>query len=300
MEKTKDIIVVGSIAFDDVQTIKGKREKLLGGSGTYFSLAGSLFTNIHLVGVVGEDFPNNYIMMFNDKGISTDYLIKEKGETFHWGGVYSDDFSTRDTLFTKLGVFENFQPQITDSSFDAPILFLANIQPSLQNDVINQIDNASLTVLDTMNLWIDNNYNELLEVIKKCDILLINDEEIMQLTKNNNLESAAYNLLDLGLRYVIVKQGGAGSLIISNKLNVHIPAVPNLDVVDPTGAGDSFAGAFLGYLASNSNNIIDAVITASALASYTVSEFGIGGIQNLELHNIEKRVKLINNLIKDL
>ena len=153
---------------------------------------------------------------------------------------------------------------------------------------------------DKLYSWIDNNYNELLEVIKKCDILLINDEEIMQLTKNNDLESAAHSLLNLGLTYVIVKQGGAGSLIVSNELNIHIPAVPNLDIVDPTGAGDSFAGAFLGYLASNSNNMKEAVITASALASYTVSAFGIEGIQNLELHNIEKRVKLINSLIRGL
>ena len=300
MNNNKDIVVVGSVAFDNIETVKGKRERLLGGSGVYFSLAASLFTKIHLIGIVGEDFDSSYIDMLNSKSISTENLIIESGKTFSWGGKYSDDFSHRDTLFTELGVFEDFQPKITGSTFDAPILFLANIQPSLQNDVINQIDNASLTVLDTMNLWIDNNYNELLEVIKKCDILLINDEEIMQLTKNNDLESAAHSLLNLGASYVIVKQGGAGSLIISNELNIHIPAVPGLDIVDPTGAGDSFAGAFLGYLASNSNNIIDAVITASALASYTVSEFGIEGIQNLELHNIEKRVKLITDLMRGL
>ena len=311
MKNKEDIVVVGSVAFDDIQTIKGDEKRLLGGSGTYFSIAASLFSKVHLVGVVGEDFDSSYIELFNSKAISTKYLSKEIGKTFHWGGIYSDDFSTRDTLFTELGVFENFNPQIKNEDFNAPILFLANIQPSLQMAVLNQMNNASLIVMDTMNLWIENNYNELIEVIKKVDILLINDEEIIQLTNKNNIENAAQSLLQYGLEYVIVKKGGQGSLLVSKNNTVPIPAVPGIEVFDPTGAGDSFAGGFIGSLASTSesfyveiNNpddiIVNSIIVGTALASHTVSNFGINGIKNLELHNIEKRIKLITDLMKGL
>ena len=301
MKNNKDIIVVGSVAFDDIETNKGKETRLLGGSGTYFSIAASLFTKVHLVGVVGDDFEQSYIDMFNSKLIVTDYLKQEKGETFHWGGIYSNDFSTRDTLFTKLGVFENFNPKIDAKLFDAPILFLANIQPELQQKMINQIPNPSLIVLDTMNLWIDNNCDQLLNVIKQSDILLINDEEILQLTNMSSIQNAAKSLLSYNLQYIIVKQGGSGSLVVSKDSIISIPAVPNIDVFDPTGAGDSFAGGFLGYIASHSDfNIFNAVIMGTAIASYTVSDFGINGIKNLELHNIKKRVKLITSLMKGL
>lgn len=301
MNNNKDIIVVGSVAFDNIETIKGKHTRLLGGSGTYFSIAASLFSKVYLVGVVGDDFNESYIKMFNSKSISTDYLTQAIGKTFHWGGVYSDDFSTRETLFTKLGVFENFNPKIDSNLFTDSILFLANIQPELQQTMINQINNPSLIVLDTMNLWIDNNSDELLDVIKQSDILLINDKEILQLTNSSNIENAAKILLNNGLKYVIVKKGKKGSLIVSKDMRISVPAVSNIDVFDPTGAGDSFAGGFLGYIASNDNfDIINAVITGTAIASYTVSDFGINGIKNLELHNIEKRIKLITNLMKGL
>ena len=299
MKSHKDIIVVGSVAFDDIETIKGKREKLVGGSSTYFSLAASIFTNVHLVGVVGDNFPSSYFDMFHSKSISTKYLTRESGKTFHWGGIYSDDFSSRKTLFTELGVFEKFNPQIEQNNIEAPILFLANIQPTLQKKIIQQVKNPSLIVLDTMNLWIDNNPEELIDVIKDCNILLINDEEILQLTKKNNLLDSGKELLKLGLDYVIIKKGGDGALIISKDTEENIPAVPGIDMYDPTGAGDSFAGGFLGYIASNKTwNIKDAVITGSALASYTVAAFGIEGIKNLELKNIQKRIILINELMK--
>ena len=311
MINNQDIVVVGSVAFDDIQTNKGNKKRLLGGSGTYFSIAASLFSKVHLVGIIGDDFDESYIQMFNSKSISTKYLSKEKGETFHWGGVYSDDFNTRETLFTKLGVFENFNPKIEINSFHKPILFLANIQPKLQMQMINQVTNADLIVLDTMNLWIENNYDDLMEVIKKTDILLINDEEILQLTHENNIEIAAKGLLKHGLEYIVVKKGSKGSLFVSKNNIKSIPAVPEIDVFDPTGAGDSFAGGFLGSLASTSKYfhieinkpediIINAIIVGTAIASYTVSDFGINGIKNLELHNIEKRIKLITDLMKGL
>ena len=311
MKNKEDIVVVGSVAFDDIQTNKGDEKRLLGGSGTYFSIAASLFTKVHLVGVVGYDFDESYIKLFNSKSISTKYLSKEKGETFHWGGVYSKDFSTRDTLFTKLGVFENFNPKISTDDFDNPILFLANIQPNLQMQMINQVTNANLVVLDTMNLWIENNYHDLIKVIERTDILLINDEEILQLTKEKNINDAAKNLLKYGLKYVIVKKGSQGSLLVSQNSVATIPAVPKIDVFDPTGAGDSFAGGFLGSLASTVDKfhieineaddiIINAIIVGTAIASFTVSNFGINGIKNLQLHNIEKRIKLITDLMKGL
>ena len=297
----KEIVVVGSVAFDNIETVKGKRERLLGGSGVYFSLAASLFTKIHLIGIVGDDFDSSYIDMLNSKSIFTENLIIEPGKTFSWGGKYSDDFSHRDTLFTELGVFENFKPQIKTLMTNQPILFLANIQPSLQMDVIDKVIKPSLVVMDTMNLWIDNDLETLIKVIKKTDILLINDEEAIQLTSTNSLHKAGKILLEKGLDYVIIKQGGEGALIISSNNIIHIPAVPNIDVFDPTGAGDSFAGGFLGYIASNKKfNIIDAVIYGVAIASYTVSAFGISGIKNLQLNNIKNRVKLLNSLTKGI
>lgn len=299
MKIKKDIVVVGSVAFDDVKTIKGDQKRLLGGSGTYFSIASSLYTKVHLVGVVGDDFDEHYINMLNSKSISTKFLTRQKGATFHWGGAYSDDFSTRKTLFTKLGVFENFNPQIKNKCFNKPILFLANIQPELQMQVIQQIESPDLIVLDTMNLWIENNLKDLIKVIKKTDILLINDEEALQLTNQNNLKDAGNKLLEYDLKYIIIKKGGEGSMIISPSKIIEVPAVPNIDVFDPTGAGDSFAGGFLGYLSLNANfDIEEAVINGTAIASYTVSDFGINGIKNLKLNNLEKRIKLIKELKK--
>ena len=299
MKIKKDIVVVGSVAFDDVKTIKGDQKRLLGGSGTYFSIASSLYTKVHLVGVVGDDFDEHYINMLNSKSISTKFLSRQKGSTFHWGGAYSDDFSTRETLFTKLGVFENFNPQIKNEFFNKPILFLANIQPELQMQVIQQIESPDLIVLDTMNLWIENNLKDLIKVIKKTDILLINDEEALQLTNQNNLKDAGNKLLEYDLKYIIIKKGGEGSMIMSPSKIIEVPAVPNIDVFDPTGAGDSFAGGFLGYLSLNANfDIEEAVINGTAIASYTVSDFGINGIKNLKLNNLEKRIKLIKELKK--
>ena len=297
---SKDIVVVGSVAFDDIETIKGKKNRLLGGSGLYFSIASSLYTKTHLIGIVGDDFDQKYIDMLHSKSISTDYLIKENGKTFSWGGKYSPNFDQRDTLFTDLGVFEQFSPKIDSTKFNNPILFLANIQPQLQMQVINQLENASLIVMDTMNLWIDNCLNELKDVIKKVNVLLINEEEIIDLTGIDDLYKAGKYILNDGPQYVIIKKGSKGAIIVSNKDNISIPAVPNIDVFDPTGAGDSFAGGFLGYLATNQNfDLTGAVIHGTAVASYTVSGFGIEAIEKIEFNNIKNRVKLLEELIKE-
>ena len=297
---SKDIVVVGSVAFDDIETIKGKKNRLLGGSAIYFSIASSLYTKTHLIGIIGNDFNQKYVDMLHDKSISTNYLIKENGKTFSWGGKYSHNFDQRDTLFTDLGVFEKFSPKIDKSKFDKPILFLANIQPQLQMQVINQLDDASLIVMDTMNLWIDNCLNELKAVIKKVNILLINEEEIVDLTGIDNLYKAGLSILNDGPQYVIIKKGSKGSLIVSKEDNIAIPAVPNIDVFDPTGAGDSFAGGFLGYLSKNDKiDLIGAVIHGTAIASYTVSGFGIEAIEKIKFNNIKNRVKLLQELIKE-
>ena len=297
---SKDIVVVGSVAFDDIETTKGKKNRLLGGSGVYFSIASSLYTKTHLIGIIGDDFDQKYIDMLHSKSISTDNLIRETGKTFSWGGKYSNDFNHRDTLFTDLGVFEHFNPQINSSKFNNPILFLANIQPQLQMQVINQVTNTNLIVMDTMNLWIDNNLDELKEVIKKVNILLINDEEIIDLTGIDDLYEAGLSLLLEGPKYIIIKKGSKGSVIISNEDHISIPAVPDIDVYDPTGAGDSFAGGFLGYLSTNSKfDLIGAVIHGTAIASYTVSGFGIEAIEKIKLQNIKKRIKLLEELIKE-
>ena len=301
MSITDHIIVVGSIAFDNIETTKAKRDNLLGGSAVYFSIAASLFSKVHIVGVVGNDFDSKYIDLLKQKGIDTQYIEKVEGKTFRWGGIYNYDFSHRETLFTELGVFSNFKPKVSSLEVKQPIVFLANIQPSLQIDVINQLPDSSLIVLDTMNLWIDNSFEELIEVIKRSDILLINDEEIVQLTNNDNLEEGALKLLEFGLQYVIVKKGGDGALIINKDSIISIPAFPNLEVVDPTGAGDSFAGGFLGTLVStDSHSIKNAVIHGTAIASFTISQFGIEGILNLKYNNIIKRVKLLNQLLEGI
>lgn len=301
MSMKDHIIVVGSIAFDNIETIKEKQDNLLGGSAIYFSIAASLFSKVHIVGVVGGDFDNRYINLLNQKGINTRHIEQVEGETFRWGGLYNQDFSHRDTLFTELGVFSDFKPKVSSIDVKRPLVFLANIQPSLQLDVISQLPNSSLIVLDTMNLWIDNNFNELIEVIKKSDILLINDEEIIQLTNNKNLEQGALKLLEFGLQYVIIKKGRDGSLIINKDLVISIPAFPVSEVVDPTGAGDSFAGGFIGTLTSTDiNSIKNAVVHGTAVASFTISKFGIEGILNLEYKNIIKRVKLLNQLLEGI
>ena len=294
------ITVVGSSAFDDIETPRGSRKGIVGGSCIYFSLAASFKTKSNIVSVVGKDFPRKTFKILNDRSISTDGLIEQEGKTFSWGGKYSPNFDQRETLFTDLGVFERFAPKIDSSKFNNPILFLANIQPQLQMQVINQLKNASLIVMDTMNLWIDNCLKELKDVIKKVNILLINEEEIIDLTGIDDLYKAASSILKNGPQHVIIKKGSKGAIIVSNKENISIPAVPNIDVFDPTGAGDSFAGGFLGYLATNQNfDLTGAVIHGTAVASYTVSGFGIEAIEKIEFNNIKNRVKLLEELIKE-
>ena len=299
MDKT-NISVVGSIALDSLKTSKGDYDNLLGGSATYFSIAAAKFVPTEVIGIVGSDFPKHCWEIFDTKNINSKNIIEESGDTFRWGGKYSDDYSSRETLFTELGVFEHFKPNIISSSTNQGILFLANIQPSLQLEVLNQMkNNVSLVVSDTMNLWIDLDIDGLHNVIKNSDIFLLNDEEAMQLTEESDLMDAGKQLLSKGPTMVIIKMGARGSMLITKNNIINIPCVPNINVFDPTGAGDSFAGGLIGYMAKyGQDDMISAMLYASAIASFTVSGFGIDKIINLNLSEIKSRVEILRALIK--
>tara|TARA_B100001029_G_scaffold16819_1_gene11238 strand:- start:4244 stop:5161 length:918 start_codon:yes stop_codon:yes gene_type:complete len=299
MKNQNPILAIGSIALDNLETIKGRRERVLGGSATYFTIAASQFTEVRVVGVVGTDFTKSGHEIFNSKNINTQNLQIVEGDTFAWGGKYSDDFSSRDTLFTNLGVFENFKPKIHFEHLNSPIVFLGNIHPELQIDVINQISNDSFIITDTMNLWIDISLNRLWEVIQKTNILLINDEEAEQLTGEKDLKIAGKILLSKGPKTIVIKKGANGSMVCGEIEMDNIPVFPGIDVFDPTGAGDSFAGGFCGYLANHGpHKVINAIIYGSAVASYTVSKFSIEGLKSINLDNIKKRAAVISSLLK--
>ena len=239
--------------------------------------------------------------ILKSNNINCDNIEIKDGKTFSWGGRYSHDYSTRDTLFTELGVFETYKPIIKNSSNNNGILFLANIHPSLQLDVLRQMEsNITMVVSDTMNLWLDMDLNGVKEVISKSNIFLLNDEEALQLTGQSDMEKAGYDILDEGPETVIIKLGGKGSLLFSKDEYFHVPCVPNIDVFDPTGAGDSFAGGLIGYISQHGfSDKKEALIYASAIASYTVSDFGINKLLNLNLDTIKSRVDLIKNIMKN-
>ena len=297
---SNDITVVGSIALDSLETPKGTHNAILGGSAMYFSLSASLFSPVEMIGIVGTDFPEEGWAILKSRDINCNNIEIKNGKTFSWGGKYNDDYSTRDTLFTDLGVFETYQPTIQNSINKNGTLFLANIHPSLQLNVLNQMkSDVSLVVSDTMNLWIETDLDGVKEVISKSNIFLLNDEEAVQLTGLSNLNDAGAWIQKQGPDTVIIKMGGAGSLLIEKDESYHVPCVPNIDVHDPTGAGDSFAGGLIGFvskfgLADKKN----ALIYASAIASFTVSDFGINQLLNLNLDEVKSRVDVIQKLME--
>jgi len=291
MTHSKEILAVGSIAFDTLHTPKGKREKMLGGSSTYFSIAASHYSSVSLIGVVGDDFTDEEWDLFNTYNINIDSIERCSGSTFSWGGKYNKDYSHRETLFTNLGVFENFKPKVLKKYY-SPILYLGNIQPELQLDVINKVDSPSLIAADSMNLWIDLYPNEVIKLIKNVDIFMLNDEEAKQLIGSNDLNKISDVLLSYGPKIIIIKKGAKGALLAFKDQKISISVVPNTTVVDPTGAGDSFAGGLLGYIAKNGiDNPINAVIHGTAVASFTVSGFGIENLRNMNNNAINKKIK---------
>ncbi|HYV33639.1 MAG TPA: PfkB family carbohydrate kinase [Candidatus Limnocylindria bacterium] len=308
------LLVVGSVAYDSIKTPFGEEKRALGGSATYFSLAASFFTAPALVAVVGEDFLADDEKLFSDHGIDISGLQRAAGKTFAWGGEYSFDLNSRTSLFTELNVFENFKPILLPAHKEAEYVFLANIHPSLQKEVLTQIKKPRLVGLDTMNYWIENAPHELAEILKLVNVLVINDSEARELTKEHNLLKAAKKILAMmpaEESTLIIKRGEYGLLMLSqafpksedskdNMTIFNLPGYPLEDVVDPTGAGDSFAGGLFGYLAQTHNisweNLKKACVAGSIMGSFCVEKMGTKRLVNLTRDEIEERIKNFKKL----
>ncbi|MDQ8046636.1 MAG: PfkB family carbohydrate kinase [Solirubrobacteraceae bacterium] len=292
------LTVVGSVAFDSVETPAAKRDRMLGGAATHFALAASFFDDVHVVGVVGDDFTAEHESVLTSHKIDiADIERVEGGKTFFWAGRYHDNMNSRDTLDTQLNVFETFEPKLSEASKNAETLFLANIVPAIQLGVLEQCEKATFTAVDSMDLWINIAKEDLLKVIAKVDCIILNDEEIEMLTGKGTIVSAAQALLDLGPSIVVAKQGKYGAGVITKEGSFWLPAYPLHEVADPTGAGDSFAGGFVGYLAAHPERPITlevlrrAMAYGSAVASFNVEEFGTDRVSRLTGPEVVARVK---------
>jgi sugar/nucleoside kinase (ribokinase family) len=293
------LLVVGSVAYDTVETPFGKNAKMLGGSASHFSIAAHFFTNVGIVGVVGGDFAEQDV--FESRGIGTRDLERiEYGKTFRWGGRYDYDLNVAHTLFTDLNVFADFQPKVSEESKRSRLLFLGNIQPDLQRGVREQMPNAELVALDTLNLWIENTRDSLVRTIKIVDVVIINDAEARQLTGIPNLIKAAREILSWGPKALIIKRGEYGAALFTKDSYFAIPAYPLESVFDPTGAGDTFAGGFMGYLASqeqlNEDAMRRAMIFGSVMASFNVEEFGTERVRRLTHAEINDRFRAFKRM----
>lgn len=298
-----NILVVGSVAYDSVQTPEGSNRHQLGGSATYFSIASSYFTRVGVVAVVGKDFAAQDFRLLEDHQIDTTGLETDSGETFRWSGRYADDLNSAITLETRLNVFERFKPSLPESHRRAPYLFLANISPDLQHAVLDQMSSRPrLVACDSMNLWIDIAKPRLLELIEKVDVLMINEAEARQLTGLRSLVGAAGALLKRGLKALVVKRGEYGAVVFHGDFTFAAPAYPLAKVVDPTGAGDSFAGGFMGYLAAVDDTGAEAMrraaVAGSVMASFTVEDFGVGRLKSLRPQEINARFNAFVDLTR--
>jgi len=297
------LLIVGTVAFDAIETPFGQTDKILGGAATYIGLSASNFgIKSGIVSVVGGDFPQKHLDLLESKGIDTTGIeIKKEGKTFFWSGKYHNDLNVRDTLITELNVLADFNPIVPEEFKDAEFLMLGNLHPAVQMGVIKQMPKCpKLVVLDTMNFWMDNTLDELLEVIKKVDVITINDEEARQLSGEYSLVKAAHKIHTMGPKYVVIKKGEHGALIFNNGNVFFAPALPLEEVFDPTGAGDTFAGGFIGYLTKTQdlsfNNMKKAVIYGSNLASFCVEKFGTEKMQNLTQEAINNRLLQFKDL----
>ncbi len=291
------LLIVGTVAFDAIETPFGQTDKILGGAATYISLSASQFgVKSGIVSVVGGDFPKEYLEKLNEKDINTDGIeIIEAGKTFFWKGKYHNDLNTRDTLITDLNVLADFNPVVPKEFIDTDFLMLGNLHPSVQMAVINQIPvRPRLVALDTMNFWMDNALEELMEVIAKIDVITINDEEARQLSGEYSLVRAAQKIHKMGPKFVVIKKGEHGALLFNNGDVFFAPALPLEDVFDPTGAGDTFAGGFIGHIAKSGDisfeNMKRAVISGSNLASFCVEKFGTERMEDLSQDEIQERL----------
>jgi len=287
------VLVVGTVAFDSIETPFGSAERILGGSASYFALAASFFTPVRIVGVIGEDFPREHIELFRRRNIDVEGIKREKGDTFHWRGRYHEDINLRDTLELHLNVLSGFVPRLPERYRDAEYVFLGNIDPLMQLEVLNQIHHMKLVVCDTMDHWIRESAANLQKVLRRIEMLVINDSEARLLSGQTNVVRAARDILKMGPKVVLIKRGEYGVLQFSDSQVFATPAYPLEEVFDPTGAGDSFAGGFLGQLArsgdASQRGIRRAIVYGSVVASFTVEDFGVKRLTTASLPDIEER-----------
>ena len=293
MKNTNKILILGSIGLDTIQTKYGKKENLLGGSATYATIAAGIHGSVIPLGIVGDDFPKEGYDIFSKYSININNIETKTGSTFRWGGKYHDNGDDRDTLFTELGVFENFDPVISESDSNVSYLFLANIHPALQMSVLKQCTKNPTVITDTMNLWIDTTSDELTSLIKKTNILLINESEIIELTKSADIKTAAHKVLSMGPEKIIIKLGSKGAKCFSNSNEeISIGVYPVSKVVDPTGAGDVFGGGFVSGIADGLS-VYDSMRRGTALASFCIENFGVTRLLNVASDELEYRVHSI-------
>jgi sugar/nucleoside kinase (ribokinase family) len=297
------LVIVGTVAFDAIETPFGKTDKILGGAGTFIGLAASQFNvDAAIVSIVGGDFPQKYLDLLYNKNIDISGIeIVKDGKTFFWSGLYHNDMNSRDTLATELNVLAEFNPIVPENYRDARVVMLGNLHPITQLSVLDQMHKKpELVVLDTMNFWMDNALEDLYEVIKRVDVITINDEEARQLTGEYSLVVAARKIHELGPKYVVIKKGEHGALLFNNGDVFFAPALPLEEVFDPTGAGDTFAGGFVGYIAKSNDfsfeNMKNAVIYGSTLASFCVEKFGTQRMENLDHQEVYLRLQEFKNL----
>lgn len=287
------VVVVGTVAFDSIETPSGSAERILGGSAAYFALGASFFAPVRIVGVIGQDFPQEYLDLFTERRIDIEGLKKERGDTFHWRGRYHEDINVRDTVELHLNVLAGFVPKLPEAYRDAEYLFLGNIDPAMQMEVLHQVRRVKLVACDTMDHWIRESAEDLRKVLKRIEMLVINDSEAKLLSGYNNIVRAARAIMKMGPEVVLIKRGEYGVLQFADSSIFATPAYPLEEVFDPTGAGDSFAGGFLGQLARSADHsqggIRRAIVYGSVVASFTVEDFGVRRLTSVSLADIEER-----------
>ncbi|REG99032.1 PfkB family carbohydrate kinase [Flavobacterium aquicola] len=297
------LLIVGTVAFDAIETPFGKTDKILGGAATYIGISASFFNvKSAIVSVVGDDFPQEYLDLLTDRNIDISGIeVVKGGKTFFWSGLYHNDLNSRDTLVTELNVLADFQPKVPQDYKNAEIVMLGNLHPLVQSSVLDQMETKpKLVVLDTMNFWMDCALPELLDIIKRVDVITINDEEARQLSGEYSLVKAAAKIHEMGPKYVVIKKGEHGALLFHGKEIFFAPALPLEDVFDPTGAGDTFAGGFSGYITQSENvsfdNMKNAIIYGSNLASFCVEKFGTERMVDLDENEVVSRLKQFKSL----
>ena len=295
------VLVIGSVALDSVETPFGKAEDVLGGSATFFAASASLLAPVQLVGIVGKDYPVDRLEALAKRGVDLAGLERADGESFHWRGRYRHDLNSAETIETRLGVFSHFRPKIPEQFRNAPFVFLGNIDPRLQLEVLRQVSKPRLVACDTMNFWIESRRSDILALLSQVDILTLNDAEARQLTEQVNLVKAARWIMEHGPKHVIIKKGEHGAFMFTRSSVFYAPAYPLEEVFDPTGAGDAFAGGFIGYLARTGDlsepNLKRAVVYGSAMGSFAVERFSIERFLEIGAEDIVKRVREFHRLV---